>query len=190
MAFLEMAREQREADQQTKEVREDDPFVGEVRNETRQTRPRLEAGEGNLVDDDRRQTRERDPQGVVMKQGHAKQRQPKENKLERDAEHARLVLARFVRPFGGRAQKTDVRPDRRPPNNGQRDQHEDPATGVHYLLSPGNSRRPSRSIPAARHLRSPIATITISSTTTAPIIINVQRATGLPANSPNFFRRS
>ena len=82
MALFEMAREQREADEQTKEVGEDDPLVAKMRNEARHTGASLEAGETELVDDDCPQAHERDAQAVTMENRHAEQREPEKNELD------------------------------------------------------------------------------------------------------------
>jgi hypothetical protein len=82
MALFEMARKQSEANKQTKQVYEDYPFVAEVRDEARYARAGLEAGEGELIEDDRSQPGQRDAQRVMMEERHAKQRESEEDKID------------------------------------------------------------------------------------------------------------
>ena len=86
MTFFEMARQQREAHQQAKQIGEDDPLVANVGYKTDDAGTCLEAGEGDFVDRNRHQSGERDAQGMMMKYGHPGQREPEQNKIDRNAE--------------------------------------------------------------------------------------------------------
>ena len=72
-AFLEMAREQCEAHEQTQKVGKNYPFVADMRDEPGSACTGFEACEKNLVDDDCRETDERHAQRMVMKKRDAQQ---------------------------------------------------------------------------------------------------------------------
>ena len=86
VALLEMARQQRKADQQQEQVGQDHPFVLHAAAPGRaKPGPVFESGEEQLVDGDGRKPGQRDLQRVVMKERDAQQRQPKQDEVDRDA---------------------------------------------------------------------------------------------------------
>jgi hypothetical protein len=76
-AHLEMAREQRKAHQQQKQVRKDHPFMLHVEREAKEPGAEFEAGERELVERDRGKAGQRDLQRVMMKQRDPEQGQRK-----------------------------------------------------------------------------------------------------------------
>ncbi len=80
--FLEVSRQEGEAEQQTQEVREDHPLLVEMREEPGNAAAGLEPREGELV-----QGRKRDPQRVTVKHRDTDEREPEQNEIDRDAEH-------------------------------------------------------------------------------------------------------
>ena len=84
-AFLEMAREQREADDEQEQVDEQDPLAREMRGERAGSAVAVERREQELVDRDRRQADQRDPQRVVVQQGDAGEDRGEEEEFDRDA---------------------------------------------------------------------------------------------------------
>ena len=91
VTFLKVPRQQREAGQQAKQIDENDPLVFEMKKEAGRPGSGFESGENDLVDRDRRQTGESDPQGVMMKNRHAEQSEPEENEIDRDPEEERHI---------------------------------------------------------------------------------------------------
>jgi hypothetical protein len=67
MAVLEVLREQREAEQESEQVREDHPLVRQVAHEPVDTGAFAKAGERELVRNDDEEPDQRDLQRVVMK---------------------------------------------------------------------------------------------------------------------------
>ncbi len=94
VAFLEMARQQCEAQQQAEQIDQHHPFVAHVRAEAGDTGAVLEAGEDELVGRDGGQPRERHLQRVVVEQGDAQQRQAEQDEIDGDAEQRRTVAGR------------------------------------------------------------------------------------------------
>ena len=86
VAFLEVPRQQREASEQTEKVDEDDPFVAEMSEEPGRAGAGFETGEHHLVNRNRHQSDESDPERVVMKKRDAEQSQPKQDEIDGDAE--------------------------------------------------------------------------------------------------------
>ena len=89
VTLLEMARRQRKAGQQAKQVNEDDPLVLEMEKEPCRARTGLKTGEHDLVERDRNQARESDSQGVMMKDRNAEQGQPEQNEIDGCTEQRR-----------------------------------------------------------------------------------------------------
>ena len=85
-ALLEMPRQERKAHQQQEQVGEDHPLVLHVQGEAGQPGAELEAGEDELVDDDRGEPGERDLQRLVMQDGDADQRQREQDEVDRNPE--------------------------------------------------------------------------------------------------------
>src|SRR5262249_30753111 len=81
-AQLEMAREQGKAHEQQEQVREDHPFVLEMKSKAGEARASLEAREGELVGDDDRQPRERDRERVAVEQCHAEKRKTEQDEID------------------------------------------------------------------------------------------------------------
>ena len=97
-AVLEVPGQDRKAHQQQEQVREDHPFVLHVQAEAGQSGAELEAGEDQLVQDDRGEAGERDLKRAVVEERHAKQGHGEQDEVDRDAED---VDRRCGRPPGG-----------------------------------------------------------------------------------------
>ncbi len=91
VTLLEMARQQREPHQQTKQIGEDDPFVLDMSDKAHRAFTGLKTGEKDLVGRDRRQAAESNAHGVLMKHRDAKQGYPKQDEIDRDAEDGRIL---------------------------------------------------------------------------------------------------
>ena len=119
LAVLEMLRQQRETEQQAQQVGEDDPFVLQVLDETRDAGARLEPGECELVEGDGRQPDQRHPQRVMVEQRHAEQRQRKQDEIDRNPEDGRRLARRRGERQGAASHDAPAtaprtsRPDRR-----------------------------------------------------------------------------
>ena len=102
-AVLEVLGEQREAQQQAEEVRQDHPLVAEV-SPMNPLKPRagLKRREEQLVQRDHGEPGERDLQRVVMEERDAKQRQREEDELDRDPEQGGTRCGRRARGEHGR----------------------------------------------------------------------------------------
>ncbi len=81
-----MVREEREAQEQRREVGDGDPLMSEVRHE-------LKAGEPELVARDHQEARQRDPHGAVVKQRHPHEDRDEQEKVDRDPRDAGPVGA-------------------------------------------------------------------------------------------------
>jgi hypothetical protein len=75
MAFLEMAREHREAQQQAHQVSEDDPLLLHMGNKPDQASSHLKAREEDFVQRNRKQSRKRHAECVLMEHRHTNQSQ-------------------------------------------------------------------------------------------------------------------
>ena len=64
VALLEMARQEREAEQQARQVRDDHPFVRQMRDQPVEARPGRERAEQQLIRDDHGQPADRAPRSV------------------------------------------------------------------------------------------------------------------------------
>ena len=93
-----MPRQQRESHQQQEQVGEDHPLVLQVQREAGQPGAELEAGEGELVERDRRQPGQRDCERVMMKQRDAEQRQAEQDEIDRNAEEIERRPGAFQSP--------------------------------------------------------------------------------------------
>jgi hypothetical protein len=82
-----VARQDREPHQQQEQVRKDHRFVLHVQHEAGEADAEFEAGENQLVEDDRGQPAERDLQRLVMENRDADERQRKQDEIDRDTEH-------------------------------------------------------------------------------------------------------
>ena len=90
MTLFEMARQQSKTEEQTKQVSEDDPFMLDVSEETRNAIACLKASERDFIDRDRHQTGKGNPQSMLVEDRDAKQRQPEQDEIERDIEQGRI----------------------------------------------------------------------------------------------------
>ena len=93
-ALLEMAREDREAHQQQEQIGQDHGLVLHVQGETGEPRAGLEAGERQLVDDDRRKPGQRNLQGLVMEDRDPDQRQAEQDEVDRNSQHEHRLSGR------------------------------------------------------------------------------------------------
>ena len=84
-----MLREQCEPEQEPEQVGEDHPLVREMQPQAGQARALLEARERELVDDDRGEPDQRDPERVVMEKRDAEQRQREQDEIDGDSEKLR-----------------------------------------------------------------------------------------------------
>ncbi len=75
VAFLEVARQQGESEQQSEQVSQHHPFVMQVAEQSGNAAAGMEAGDQQFVEGDRGQAGERDRQRVVVEQRHAQQGQ-------------------------------------------------------------------------------------------------------------------
>jgi hypothetical protein len=78
-----------EAEEQPTQVREDDPLVGEVGDQSLQAGTCLESGHADLVENDGGETRECDVECSMMENGDASQRGAEEHELDRN--HAGII---------------------------------------------------------------------------------------------------
>ena len=85
VALLEVPRQQRKAGEQAEQVGNGDPLMAQVADEARHPDARLEAGEGDLVEADRREAAEGHVQRDVVEQRDAQQGQRKQDELDGDA---------------------------------------------------------------------------------------------------------
>ena len=85
LAFLEMLRQQREAEQQAEQVGEDHPLVQHVQPEAAQSRAGLESGKTKFVERDHGQAGERHLQRVVVKKRDASEGEREQRKIDRHA---------------------------------------------------------------------------------------------------------
>ncbi len=93
-ALLEVIGQQRKAHQQAEQVREGDPFVAEVRTETRQPGTGLEPGKQPLVCRDRRRADEGDLERVMMQRRHSQQHEREQHEVDRNAGQRRRRCGR------------------------------------------------------------------------------------------------
>ena len=84
--LFEVLREQREAEQESQQVRERDPLVAEVHGEAVEARSRVEAGDRELIGDDRGEARQRHLERMVVEQGDAGQREAEQHEVDGCAE--------------------------------------------------------------------------------------------------------
>jgi hypothetical protein len=85
-AVLEVACQQRKADQQAEQIDQQNPFVRHVRPEAGDAVTGLEAGDRDLVQHNHRQTAQRHLQHMVMEQRHAEQRRREQDEVHGIAE--------------------------------------------------------------------------------------------------------
>ena len=86
-----MSRQQREAGEKQKQIGEDHPFVLQMQRQAGKARTKLEAGEGEFVARDDRETRERNIQRVMVEQSDPDQGDRKQHEIDRHAEQLHLV---------------------------------------------------------------------------------------------------
>jgi hypothetical protein len=79
-----MPGEQSEAREQTKQIEQNHPLVLEVEKEARRAGPGLKPREEDLVESNRNQSGESDPEGMMMKHGHPEKGEPEQNEIDRD----------------------------------------------------------------------------------------------------------
>ena len=91
MALLEVAREQREAHQQTEQVGQRHHFVSEMAGEAGQAKAGLESGEQDLVGADGDEAGQCDLQRVVVEERDAEQGQREQNEIDGNPGHCRQV---------------------------------------------------------------------------------------------------
>src|SRR6185369_1178273 len=84
LAPLEVVRKQCETEQQAEQIGEDHPLMQQVQAEPGEARALLEAGETELVEDDRRKARQRDLQRALVEHGDASERRTEQQELDRD----------------------------------------------------------------------------------------------------------
>ena len=100
---LEMPRQQREPEQQSEQVDQQDPLVAQVGRQTGEPRPLVKAGVLQLEGSDGGEPTERDDQGVMVEHGHPEQGGPEQQELHRDTN---LDRGRFEGRRGGQAEPT------------------------------------------------------------------------------------
>ena len=83
-----MARQKGEPCEEAKQVRQDDPLVAEVGDETGEAGPGFETGESDLVEDNCRQPKKRDPQSVAMEKRDPEQGETEQDKMDRNGHKA------------------------------------------------------------------------------------------------------
>src|SRR5229473_3661386 len=86
-ALLEVPRQKRKSHQQQEQISEDDPLMRHVLAEAAQSRTEFESGEDELVDDDGRESGQRDRKRVTMKQRHAEQGQREQDEIDGYSKH-------------------------------------------------------------------------------------------------------
>jgi hypothetical protein len=86
-----MLREQRKAEQQPQQIREDYPLVVHVPDEALEAGAGLEAGEDQLVDRDRRETGQRNGKRLMMEHADADQSEREKDEVDWYAEDGRTV---------------------------------------------------------------------------------------------------
>jgi hypothetical protein len=91
MAFLEVPGEERETGEESEEISEGDPFMGDLREETGNARSIREPGKQDLVKGDRSQPDERGPQSVAVENRNPEESESEENEIERDPEEGGQV---------------------------------------------------------------------------------------------------
>ncbi len=84
-ALLEMPRQQRKSGQQQEQIGQHHPFVLHVMTEASEADAILESGEDEFVRDDRSEAGDRDQQGLMMEQRHAKQGQREQDEFDGNA---------------------------------------------------------------------------------------------------------
>src|SRR6185436_13361546 len=82
VTFLEVLRQQREAEEEEQQVGEDHPLVGHVSHESLEPGPRLEARERELVEEDHREAGECHRQRMAVEEGATEQREAEKDEIE------------------------------------------------------------------------------------------------------------
>ena len=101
-APLEMPRQQRETHEEQKQVRENHPLVLHVQGEPREARAELEARERELVDRDRRESRQRDRKRMMVEHADADQGRCEQDEIDRNAQKAERRSRDLARDRRGR----------------------------------------------------------------------------------------
>jgi hypothetical protein len=83
-ACLEMARQERKADEKQKQIGEQDPFMGEMDEETGETGTLVETVPKQLLDDEGAKTGERYRERVAVEDRDASERDAEQKKIEHD----------------------------------------------------------------------------------------------------------
>ncbi len=82
MALFEVVGQEREPDEEAKEIGKDHPLVPEMKNKTADAGAGVEPSPGDLIDRDRAKADQCCAKRVVMKQRDAQQGQPEQDKID------------------------------------------------------------------------------------------------------------